>query len=233
MKTLAIITARGGSKSIPKKNIKDLCGKPLLAYTVEAAHESKLLTRTILSTDDEEIAAVGKDCGVDIPFMRPAELAEDDSKSMDVVQHALKWFEENEGETYDYLMILQPTSPLRTAEDIDACIKIAEEKGADSVMSMYELDDFAPAKLKRITEEGLIEPLLEDEGKISSRRQDATKVFKRNAAIYLTKTSLIEKGDMFGERSYAYTMPIERSVDINGLSDFELAEFCISKGYGA
>lgn len=228
MRTLAVITARGGSKSIPKKNIHDLAGKPLLAYTIEAAKGSALLTRTILSTDDEEIAEVGRTYGCEVPFMRPAELAQDDSTSMSVVQHVLSTLKE-EGEVYDYLMILQPTSPFRTAEDIDASIKVALEKDADSVMGMVELTDFAPKKLKRILDDGSIVPLFESEGKISSQRQSDAGVYKRNAAIYLTKTSLIEAGDMFGARSYAYVMPTLRSLDINAPEDLAYAEYLMRR----
>jgi len=228
-KTLGVITARGGSKSIPRKNIKKLAGKPLIAYTIEAAKESKYLTRCVVSTDDEEIAEISRRYGADVPFLRPAELAQDDSTSMAVVQHALKWLKENKGEEYDYLMILQPTSPLRTAEDIDGCIKKIVETDADSVMSMYELMDFSPKKFKKIIEGDLIEPYFQEEGRESSRRQDLDKMYKRNCAIYLTKTSLIMEGDLFGKKSVAYLMSEERSIDINSPLDFELAEFWIKK----
>lgn len=222
---LGIITARSGSKSIPKKNIQNLMGKPLIAYTVEAAKESKLLSRTILSTDDSEIAEIAMKFGCEAPFMRPAELARDDSDSIDVVMHAVNWLKEHEGKEYGYTMILQPTSPLRTAEDIDNCIKIAEETGADSVISMKELVDMSAKKMKRIDEQGRIFPYYEDEGKQSAKRQDLARVYKRNCAVYLTKTSLIMNGDLFGEDSRAYLMPEERSVDINQAADFLLAEF--------
>ncbi len=219
-KILGVITARGGSKGIPRKNIKDLAGKPLIAYTVEAAKQSKYLTRCIVSTDDQEIADVSKQYGANIPFMRPEELAQDQSTSMEVVQHVLK----DIGEEYDYLMILQPTSPLRAAEDIDGCIIKAVDTDADSVMSMKELDDFSAKKLKRIDNDEIV-PWLEDEGKESSRRQDLDQVYKRNCAIYLTKTELIKKGDLFGKVSRPYIMPEDRSIDINQLVDFNLAEF--------
>ncbi len=227
-KILAVITARGGSKSIPRKNIKELCGKPLIAYTIEAARGSKYLTRTILSTDDKEIAEISKKYGADAPFMRPAEYAQDKSTSMEVAQHALGWLKENADEEYDYLMILQPTSPLRTPEDIDECIQKAVDTNADSVMSMIELEDFSTKKLKKI-EDGTILPYFEDEGKESSRRQDLCKMYKRNCAIYLTKTDFIEKGDLFGEISRPHIMPEERSIDINTPIDFEMAEFFIKK----
>lgn len=228
MKILGIITARGGSKSIPKKNIKELAGEPLLGYTVTVAQKS-LLTRTILSTDSEEIAEVGKRYGCEVPFLRPAEISGDKSTSIEAVQHAVTFLQEQEGAVYDYVMILQPTSPFRTTEDIDASIKIAKEKDADSVMGMVELTDFAPKKLKRIDREGLIRPLFEDEGTTSSMRQEDEGVFKRNAAIYLTKTSLLMAGNLFGERSYAHVMPQERSVDINTPLDFEFADYLMKR----
>jgi len=228
-KILGVITARGGSKSIHRKNIKKLAGKPLIVYTIEAAKESKYLTRVIVSTDDKEIAEISEHHGADVPFMRPTELAQDDSTSMEAVQHALGWLKENENEEYDYIMILQPTSPLRTAEDIDNAIKKIVETHADSVMSMYELTDFSPKKIKKITQEGVIEPYFQEEGQQSVRRQDLNKMYKRNCAIYLTRTDLIMEGDLFGKKSVAYFMPEDRSIDINQPSDFEMVECFLKK----
>ncbi len=227
-KTLGIITARGGSKTIPKKNIKILAGKPLIAYTIKAAKESKLLTRCIVSSDDREIIKISKKYGAEVPFVRPEELAGDKSGSIEVVQHAIEWIRKNEDKEYDYVMILQPTSPLRTGRDIDECIKKIVDNNADSVMSMFELVDFSLKKLKKI-EKGLILPLVREEGKKSSRHQDLGKIYKRNCAIYLTRTDLIKKGDLFGKKSLAYLMPAERSADINKLYEFELAEFWVKK----
>ncbi|MBI2047952.1 MAG: acylneuraminate cytidylyltransferase family protein [Parcubacteria group bacterium] len=226
-KILGVITARGGSKGIPRKNIKELCGKPLIAYTIEAAKGSKYLTRCIVSTDDNEIAEISKKYGADVPFMRTKELAEDKSTSMEVVQHALEELEKI-GEAYDYLMILQPTSPLRTDKDIDESIQLAIDTDADSVMSMKEVDDFSPKKMKKI-KNGIIFPYFEEEGEQSSLRQNLEKAYKRNCAIYLTKTKCIQKGDLFGKISRAYIMPEERSADINNLVDFGLAEFFINR----
>lgn len=226
---LGIITARGGSKSIPNKNITSLCGKPLIVYTIEAAKKSKGLTRCIVSTDSERIAEIARERGTDVPFMRPVELAQDTSTSLEVVQHAISWLKKYESLEYDYVLILQPTSPLRTAADIDAAIRIAQETGADSVMGMKELDDMSLEKLKTIGSDGLIAPIVIEEKHISRRRQDVPRVYKRNAAIYLTKTECLKRGDLFGERSYAYVMPEERSVDINRLIDVDLAEFFLSK----
>ncbi len=227
-KILGVITARGGSKGIPGKNIKLLAGKPLIIYTVEAAKKSKYLTRCILSSDDQGIIEVAKKYGADAPFVRPAELARDNSTSLDVVQHAVNWLKDNQKEAYDYLMILQPTSPFRTAEDSDECIKKIIDTDADSVMSMKELIAFSDKKVKRIKDD-LIVPWLEDEGVWTAQRQSLGKVYKRNCAIYLTKTALIMKGDLFGKISRPYIMPEERSVDINKPIDFEVAEFWAQK----
>jgi len=209
---LGLVTARGGSQSIPGKNIKILSDEPLIAYTIKATQESKYLTRCIVSSDDQEIINISKEYGIDVPFVRPSELAGSESTGMEVAQHAIAWLEEHENQTYDYLMILQPTSPLREAYDIDECIKKIVDHDADSVMSMVELMDFSLTKLKKI-EEGIILPFVEEEGKESSPRQYLEKIYKRNCAIYLTKTDLIKKGDLFGKKSLAYVMSPERSVD--------------------
>ncbi len=224
---LGIIPARGGSKGIPRKNVTPLAGRPLIAYTLEAACGSRHLTRCIVSTDSDDIATVAREYGGDVPFMRPSELAGDDSTSIAVVQHALRWLRDH-GEEYDYVMILQPTSPLRTAQDIDACIEKIVDTGADSVMSMVQLSDMAPQKLKRI-EEDAIAPLLQEEGKASQQRDASGPVYKRNTAVYLTRTSLIEQGDLFGAVSRPYLMPRERSIDINEPVDLEMAEFFLKR----
>lgn len=229
LSTLAVITARGGSKGIPRKNLQPLCGRPLVAYTIDAARRSRLLTRCIVSTDDEEIAACARAEGADAPFLRPRELATDDALALDVLAHAIRWLREHEGTEYDYTMMLQPTSPLRTTADIDACIAIAERTCTDSVFSMMELQDFAPQKLKTIDVRGIIHPLLQEERGQSAPRHRGQRVYKRNCAIYLTRTNLILQGDQFGQTSMAYVMPRERSLDINDLTDLTLAEFWMEK----
>lgn len=225
---LGIITARGGSKGIPNKNIAPLHGKPLIAYTIEATKSSALLTRTIVSTDNDEIAATAKHYGAEVLFMRPPELSTDAALALDVLTHAIRYMEEHDGQTFDYVMMLQPTSPLRKGEDIDACIRIAGETDADSVFSMKELPDFAPQKMKTIRN-GQIFPFLEEEKGQSAPRSRAEKIYKRNCAIYLTRTALILQGDQFGKKSMAYVMPRERSIDINDPVDLELTEFWMKK----
>lgn len=223
-KILAVITARGGSKGIPKKNIKMLGGKPLIAWTIEAVKNAKYLTDFILSTDDAEIADVAGEFGCSVPFMRPPEFATDSAKSIPVVQHAITWMKENQKKEYDYVMILQPTSPFRTSEDIDGAIEKIVATNSDSVMGMVKLVDFSIPKLKRLEEGDVIKPWLEEEGKESKSRHELADVYKRNCAIYLTRTDLIMAGDLFGAVSRAYVMPPERSVDINTPFDFTVAE---------
>lgn len=224
---LGIITARGGSKGVTKKNIADLAGKPLIGYTIDAAKGSELLTRCVVSTEDEEISEVAKSLGADVPFMRPQELAEDSSTSIEVVQHAVHTLKEA-GEEYDYVMILQPTSPLRTAEDIDESIKKIVDTDADSVMGMVEIQDFSVPKLKFIQNDE-IKPIFEDEGKQSAQRDESQNAFKRNTAIYLTKTELLMNGDLFGQVSRPWVMPMERSLDVNDPIDLEIAAFWLHR----
>lgn len=227
-KILAVITARGGSKGIPKKNIKMLGGKPLIVWTIEAAKNAKYLTDFILSTDDAEIAEVARGFGCPIPFVRPEELASDSAKSIPVVQHALTWMKENQNKEYDYLMILQPTSPFRTSDDIDQAIQKIVDTNSDSVMGMVKLVDFSIPKLKRLEDSDVIKPWLEEEGKESKSRHELADVYKRNCAIYLTRTDLIMAGDLFGTISRAFVMPPERSIDTNTSFDFIVAEAVVS-----
>lgn len=221
--TLGVITARGGSKGIPKKNIKELGGKPLIAWTIEAARLSKYLDYFLVSTDDAEIAAMSKKYGAPTPFTRPEELSTDSAKSIPVVQHALNWLREHESKNFDYVMILQPTSPFRIAEDIDASIEKIVDTNADSAMSMVRLVDFSASKLK-VLEGDIIKPWLAEEGKESKSRHELSDIYKRNCAIYLTRTDLIVQDDLFGTVSRAHVMPPERSVDINTPFDFLVAE---------
>ena len=134
-RVLGLIPARGGSKGVPRKNIKLLCGKPLLEYTAQAALASRLLSRVILSTEDEEIAEAGRRCGLEVPFLRPQELAADDTPMLPVIEHAVRWVEER-GERFDAICLLQPTNPLRRAEEIDGCIELLIGTGADSVVTV-------------------------------------------------------------------------------------------------
>ncbi|MAG11617.1 MAG: N-acylneuraminate cytidylyltransferase [Parcubacteria group bacterium] len=223
----AVIPARGGSKGIPRKNIKECAGKPLIQWTIEAAKKSALLDRFVVSTDDEEIGRIATACGADMPFVRPEELSTDSARGIDVAAHALQWANEESG-PYDYCLILQPTSPLRSVEDIDECIRKAVDTNADSVMSMYEISDMSPRKFKRIVNDKIL-PMAADEGATTADRHDSEPIYKRNCAVYLTKAEVMLRGELFGDDSRPYIMPADRSIDINETLDFKFAEFLLSE----
>ena len=227
MDILGLIPARGGSKSIPHKNIVPLAGRPLLAYTCDAALASKRLTRVILSTDDPSIAQVGKECGVEVPFMRPSELAEDDTPALSVIQHVLQVLMETESYRPDAVVLLQPTSPLRRPEHIDAAVDVLESAGADSVVSVVEVPhQFSPVSVMRI-ENGKLVPVLD--GPLISRRQDKPQVFARNGpAVLVMRLATIEKGSLYGEDCRPLLMDAEDSLDIDSPFDLLIAETILS-----
>lgn len=231
IKTVGLITARGGSKSIPQKNVRLLAGKPLIAWTIEAALRSQGLSRVIVSTDDEEIARVSREWGADVPFMRPAELAQDDSPHLGVIRHALGWLaSENEPEL-DYLMLLQPTSPLRTTADIDSAIALCKEKDADAVVSVCLTHDH-PYLTKQLTPDGrLLDFVEKPPGYLA--RQTLPPAFALNGAIYLVRRSLLlERDDWYTDRTFAYIMPAERSLDIDTPWDLHLVDLILRETNG-
>ena len=230
MKVLGIVTARGGSKGIPRNNIIPLLGKPVLAYTAEAALSAKRLTRTILSTEDEEIACIGRACGLDVPFLRSADLARDETPSIPVLQDAVRRLERM-GETYDAVFTLQPTSPLRRPEDIDGAVDLLERTGADSVISFVDVGEKHPARMKFITAEGkVIDPPFKEafEGQ---RRQDLPKLYLREGSVYLTRRSvLMEQSSVQGSDCRAWIIPEERACNIDTPFDLFLAEQMLKCG---
>ena len=158
LNVLGVIPARGGSKSIHRKNLVQLAGRPLIDYAIKAANESRCLTRTILSTEDEEIRKVAKLCGGDVPFIRPFDLATDEAPSVAVAQHALEYMEKEDRRTYDLMCLLQPTAPLRTSEDIDSAITMLINSDADSVISLTQVTEPHPAKMICLSD-GLRDPI--------------------------------------------------------------------------
>jgi CMP-N-acetylneuraminic acid synthetase len=230
MRVLGIITARGGSKGISKKNIAPLLGKPLLAYTVEAALGSKRLTRTVLSTDDQNIAEIGLHLGVSSPFMRPAHLAGDDVPTLPVLQHVVEKLE-SLGEVYDAIMTLQPTNPLRRAEDIDGAVDLLERTGADSVISFVDVGEHHPARMKWIDAQGRVSdpPFAEEfEGQ---PRQQLQKLYLREGSIYLTRRSvLMESNSIKGRDCRAWVIPQERALNIDTPFDLVLTEHILKVG---
>jgi len=235
MNILGIIPARGGSKSIPRKNIKDLCGKPLIGWTIEAAKRADFLDRVILTTDDDEIAEVGKKYGADVPFIRPKEFAEDKTPTLPVLQHAVNWLKEKGGYEPDAVMLLQPTAPLRQVRHIVEAAELFEKSGADSVVSVVEIPGhFSPYWAVVEGQDGHAKLFVGDPiRKRITRRQDfPQKTYAHNGAIYLFKTKLLfdsQEPSLYGEHVRLYPMEEKYSVNIDSPEDWELAEMAIEK----
>jgi CMP-N,N'-diacetyllegionaminic acid synthase len=220
---IGLITARGGSRSIPRKNIVPLAGKPLIAWTIEAALSSRRLDRVLVSTDDAEIAQVAALWGVDAPFARPGELAKDETPHILVVEHAIRWLEETEGVRPEYVLLLQPTSPFRTAEDIDAAIALAEAHAAVAVVSVCEMGRH-PYLAKRILADGTLADFMTTDIPYL-RRQDLPPAYALNGALYLNRReSLLRDHTFLPPGTLGYVMPPERSLDMDTEWDFHLAE---------
>jgi CMP-N-acetylneuraminic acid synthetase len=206
------------------KNIAQLAGQPLLAYTARAALGARRLERVILSTDDESIASVGRAYGLDVPFMRPPELAHDDTPSIPVMQHAVRMMEQR-GERYDAVFTLQPTNPLRLASDIDGAIDLLERSGADSVISFVDAGEKHPARMKTIDADGWVVDPPFAEALEGQPRQSLTRLYLREGSVYLTRTHvLMEQGSLKGRRCRAWIVPPERACNIDTPLDLFLAE---------
>lgn len=230
-RTLGIIPARGGSKEIPKKNIASLNGRPLIQYTLEAARSSRLLSRVLVSSDDDEIIRIAKELGAEVPFRRPAGIAGDGATAVSVALHALSFAEIEEGRTYDFVALLEPTSPLRTAEDIDGALKLLRKSGADSVVGLCQLEAPHPAKLK-VLKRGRVEPFLRGLWREGLRRQSLKPVYFLNGAIYAVKRDLLVKKKTFwGPKTFPFIMPEERSVNIDGWIDLRVAEALLKNDF--
>lgn len=223
-KILAIIPARGGSKRIPGKNIKLLAGKPLIAYTIESATKSKLIDKVVVSTDDPRIAEVSKKYGAEI-IERPAELAQDETPTLPVMIHVLDVLEEKQQYRPDFIILLQPTCPLRNEEDINNVIRLMI-RGADSAQTFCKAVQH-PAYMVTI-KNGTATPI--DKKGYATRSQDLPEVYAKNGAVYgVTYDLLMNKKTLYGKNNKAAIMPIERSVEIDELSEFKLAEFYLKE----
>lgn len=224
MKVLGIIPARGGSKGVPGKNIKILGAKPLLQYTAEAALKSSLVTDIIISTDSEEIAAVARNCGIEVPFIRPASLATDSASSIDVVLHTVDFLSRKERK-YDAVCLLQPTNPFRKTVFIDKAIEKFVIAGSDSLISVLQVpDDFNPHWLFEKNSKGSL-VIATGEKEIIQRRQDLPKAYYRDGSIYITRISvLLQQHSLYGTNiSYIENDP-SWHVNIDTLEDWEIAE---------
>lgn len=232
-KILGVITARGGSKGIPGKNIKNLCGKPLIAYIIEAAINSGVFDKIILSTDEKEISDVAKIFGVETPFMRPAELAQDATSTLPVIQHAVNWLKENESYESDYVAILQPTSPLVQPFHFKEATDLILKTEADSVLSVSEIpENYNPCNAMLIEENGFLKlfngnPVRER----IARRQDRPKTYHSAGLLYFFKTELLfdNEPNFYGDKVAPYIIDAKYAVDINTPQDWELAELAVNK----
>lgn len=226
MSILAVIPARGGSKGIPRKNIKPLMGKPLIGWSIDAAMQSSYINRIVVSTEDEEIAFVARELGADVPFMRPAELAADDTPGMGPVLHAISQLPD-----YEWVLLLQPTSPLRTAEDIDEIWQFCQERSALSAVSISEVGKH-PYWMYTCNTAHHLEPFSKGRSDVT-RRQDLPPAYALNGALYLARTDwLLERQNFIGPETLGYIMPPERSVDLDILQDWRWVEFLIERENG-
>lgn len=227
---LGITLARGGSKSVPKKNIKPICGKPLIAYTINEALKSKYITRYIVSTDSQEIMDISKEYGADVPFLRPVEFATDIASSADAIKHAVSFVEDEDNVQYDYVIELMCTNPLKTVEDIDATINKLIDTKADSVIAVHKLEDHHPIRIKKIVNDRIIDFCLPEIPE--ARRQDLKPdAYIRSGSIYAVKRDeLMIHNRRYGTiESRPYILPPERAVNVDTEIDFQMAELLINK----
>lgn len=228
MLVLGIIPARGGSKGVPRKNARLLNGKPLIAYTAAAALAARTLSRVVLSTDDEDIARIGNECGIEVPFMRPGELARDDTPMLPVVQHVLSWFE-HKGQSFDAVCLLQPTNPLRRSTDIDACVQLLEQTDADSVVTVLQVPiEHHPFWAYLKTESGFLRLFTGDTNPVPNR-QELPAAFHREGSVYVTRRRVVmEDHSLYGTRVMGHLMSGEQCVNIDTPSDWERAEHLLA-----
>lgn len=221
MRNIAIIPARSGSKGLKDKNIKRLNGKPLMGYTIEAALKSDIFDCVHVSTDSGQYAQLARENGADVPFLRDAELATDSASTWDALRSVIEKYREI-GKEFDTVTLLQPTSPLRDAGDICRAFRIFAEKEADSVISVCEVEH-SPKICNTLDEDGSMRGFIDMA--VVGRRQELATYYRLNGAIYIQKTEILMEGrDLYGEKSYAYVMSKEHSVDIDDALDFLVAE---------
>ena len=226
LKVLAVIPARGGSKGVPKKNIKNLNGKPMLYYMLDAARKSKLLDKIIVSTESEEIAQVAKDLGAEVPFLRPKEMANDTISVTVAAKHAMEFFD-RQGEHFDAVISLQVTNPLTLPEDIDACVQKMLDTDCDSVLSMKVIEDAHPWRIYDLKGDKVL-PFNSETNENFPQRQDRPVCYKFSGAFFMRKRILLEQWNSvdfaLGDDRRGVLIPYERSVDINVPLDFAVAE---------
>ena len=221
---LGIIPARGGSRGIPRKNLINLCGKPLISYTIEAGLKSKYIDYLMVTTDDIEIAEVSKQYGADVPFLRPKELADDKSKTVDAIVHAINTLKDMSN-NFDVLVLLQPTQPLREVSDIDRAIEYFFEKEMKGLVSISPVEDH-PILIRKIDEDGTLSSLLGVNSTV--RRPDMPTYYRVNGCIYINKVDDITAETSFNDNPIGYLMDQEHSVDIDEMVDLIIAQYYIN-----
>lgn len=227
---LFVIAARGGSKGVPRKNIKKIGDIPLIAYKINAAKKVSLSKRIIVSTDDEEIAEVALSYGAEVPFLRPQELATDTASSVDVVEHVLKWVSKNDDKSYDYVCLLEPSSPFATADDLEKALKLIISKDADTLLGMKEVDVSSKYIHTLDSNGGLSEFYNALKTMKSVRRQDQEKEYTMNGCMYIARVDyFLQTKSFHSEKSLPYIMPPEKSIEIDSMNDYMYACFLVEK----
>lgn len=223
MTVLGLIAARGGSKGVPRKNIRRLGGRPLIAWAIETGLAVDRIDRVVVTTDDEEIASVAREWGADVPFLRPAELATDAALQIDAISHAVQELEETGGQ-FDVVALLQPTVPLRSPADVDDTLNLLERSGADSAITVAEVGGFHPRTYYTRTTEGLMDPMLPSPPE-GVRRQDFSTYYWRTGAVYAVRRDvLLEQRSLYGSSTVGHVVPMERSFNIDSEFDWMVTE---------
>lgn len=229
---LAIIPARGGSKGLPGKNIKELCGKPLIAWSIEAGLKSKYLDEVVVSTDYQNIAEIAKKYGASVPFLRPDFLASDTATSFDAVKHVIEFYKDELKKEYEYIVLLEPTSPLREDTDIDNAIEQLLASNANSIVGICKTEDQNPAFLVCKDNDDFISGYENKDMKVL-RRQDIEDVYFFEGTIYVSKLDvLLERKTFYHENTIGYEVPKYKSLEVDDIDDFIMVEAMMKyKGY--
>jgi CMP-N-acetylneuraminic acid synthetase len=229
MNAVAFIFARGGSKGLPGKNLRLLCGKPMIAWSIEQAKSIKRIRRVIVSTDSEEIAMIARDFGAEVPFIRPSELARDDSPEWLAWRHALNYLFESEGNLPDAMVSVPVTAPLRSAEDIERCLNEFSNEESDAIVTVSEAHRSPYFNMVQHNKDGTVGLVIPPSSTIA-RRQDAPAVFDMTTVAYVVCPHFVmAHNSLFEGRVRAVTIPVERAIDIDTLMDFQIAEFLMQK----
>jgi len=231
MKVLGLIPARGGSKGIARKNIRPLGGKPLIAYTIETALQWGRIDDLIVSTDDDEIAKVAASYGARVPFRRPPHLATDTATAHDVLRHATEYIEKYEGKSYEIVIRLDPTSPLRQEVDLERALETFLDNDLESLYSVCPAGKNPYFNMVELDERSVAHLCMEEKGTVFASRQASPAVYEMNSSIYIYRTEFLLREPSFRYDTMVYVMPRLRSIDIDTEADFLFVEFIIEKGF--